>query len=47
MWCVGRRSEKIKKELERCIENVISAIKKLLEDAGEKGITEVQSRRIK
>jgi AcrR family transcriptional regulator len=35
MWCASRRSKKIKNELEKCIEKVVSAIKKLLEDTGE------------
>jgi hypothetical protein len=33
--CASRRSKKIKNELEKCIEKVVIAIKKLLEDTGE------------
>jgi BetI-type transcriptional repressor, C-terminal len=32
MWCVSRRSEKIRKELQSCIAKVVGAIKKKLED---------------
>ncbi len=34
MWCASRRSKKIRKELESCVEKVTGAIKKLLEDEG-------------
>ena len=32
MWCVSRRSEKIRKELQSCIAKVVGAIKNKLED---------------
>ena len=32
MWCAARRSEKIKKELQRCRSKIIVAIKKVLEE---------------
>jgi AcrR family transcriptional regulator len=35
MWCASRRSKKIKNELEKCIEKVVSAIQELLENTGE------------
>jgi AcrR family transcriptional regulator len=38
MWCASRRSKKIRKELESCVEKVTGAIKKLLEDEGKNGI---------
>lgn len=34
MWCASRRSKKIKSELENCIEKVVIAIEKLLDDVG-------------
>jgi AcrR family transcriptional regulator len=34
MWCVSRRSKKIKSELEGCIEKVVISIEKLLENIG-------------
>jgi AcrR family transcriptional regulator len=37
MWCASRRSEKIKSELESCIEKVVISIEKLLMDIGNSG----------
>ena len=39
MWCASSRSKKIRNELEICVEKVVSAVEKLLEDGGENGIT--------
>jgi len=39
MWCVSRRSKKIRHELEICVEKVVNAIQGLLKDTQENGIT--------
>jgi AcrR family transcriptional regulator len=39
MWCASRRSKKIRRELEICVEKVVNAIQGLLNDTQENGIT--------
>jgi hypothetical protein len=41
MWCVSRRSKKIKKEFINCQDKVITAIKQWLEIASKQGIIKV------
>jgi AcrR family transcriptional regulator len=41
MWCVGRRSKKIKREFMNCQNKVIAAIKEWLENAARQGIIKI------
>ena len=41
MWCVARRSKKIKREFASCQDRVVSAIKERLENASEQGIIKI------
>lgn len=41
MWCVGRRSKKIRKEFMNCNIKVLTAIKEWLENAAKQGIIEI------
>lgn len=40
MWCASRRSKKIRHELEICVEKVVNAIRGLLSDTQENGVTD-------
>jgi TetR/AcrR family transcriptional regulator, fatty acid metabolism regulator protein len=43
MWCISRRSKRIRKEFTNCQEKVLSAIKGWLENASEQGIIKISS----
>ena len=43
MWCISRRSKKIRKEFTNCQEKVLSAIKGWLENASDQGIIKINS----
>ena len=43
MWCISRRSKRIRKEFTNCQEKVLSAIKGWLENASDQGIIKINS----
>jgi hypothetical protein len=43
MWCISRRSKRIKKEFTNCQDKVLSAIKGWLENASNQGIIKINS----